>query len=65
MKKQWHLWVWDGVWMIASTHASADSCKSAGKQTADPHDTWAVAVVGSQKDDHIREHATERDAPYS
>lgn len=60
------LWVWEQPsWRVIATYKTSKEAHAAGKHSADPPDTWTVAKQGSQKDEHIRAHCTERDAPYS
>lgn len=62
----YNLWVWEQPsWRVIATYPTSKEAKQAAKHAGDPTDTWSIAKIGSQKDEHLREHCTERDAPYS
>lgn len=61
-----NLWVWDGgSWRVIATYNTSGEAREAARNSGEPYYNWTVATAGSQKDEHMRDHCTERDAPYS
>ena len=62
MSPRWNLWVWEGSWRVLASYASAAEARQAGRNSADPPDTWCVAEAGSPRDNHLRQNCRVRNA---
>ena len=60
---QWNLWVWEHPsWRVSAYYPSSSAARRAGIMSADPSDTWLVTQDGSERDEFMREHCTDRNA---
>jgi len=60
----YNLWIWEQPsWRVIATYPTPSEAAAAGRRSADPPDTWTVARAGSARDEHMRRHCTQRNAP--
>lgn len=65
MEQRFNLWVWDTQkWQVVASYPTSRKAHDVGRDSGAPVHFWSVALVGSQKDDNIRENCTDIDAPF-
>ncbi len=61
-----NLWTWElGKWVVHSTYKTSKEAHVAGRRVDYKPQYWTVARIGNQKDEHMKEHCHEQDAPDS